>query len=60
MPSIMMATVAGEIAARIGREIVVRHMPETGHHRLETFFDFVLAGGGDGRQRAAVKGIDRR
>jgi hypothetical protein len=41
-------------------QIVERNVPEARHHRLETFFNLVLAGGGDARQRAAMKGICRR
>ena len=59
-PSIKMATVAGEIAFARGVQIVERNVPEAGHHRLKTFFDFVLAGGGDAGERPAVKGIRRR
>jgi hypothetical protein len=33
---------------------------ETRHHRFEAFFDLLLAGGGDPREGAAVKRIDRR
>ena len=43
-----------------GGQIIVGNVPEARHHRLKAFFDFVLAGGGNARQRAAVKGIDRR
>ena len=46
------------VARRV--QIVERNVPEARHHRLETFFDLVLAGGGDAGQRAAVKGIRRR
>ena len=43
-----------------GGQIVERNVPEARRHRLEPFFDLVLAGGGDAGQRAAVKGIRRR
>src|SRR5579885_1147628 len=33
-------------------------MPETRHRRLEAFFNLFLAGGGDGRKRPAMEGID--
>ena len=56
----MMATVAGEMRVSRGGQIVERNVPETRHHRLKTFFDLVLAGGGDAGQRASVKGIRRR
>ena len=54
-----MATVAGEMASRARCQIVEGNVPEARHHRLETFFHFVLAGGGNARQRPAVKGIGR-
>ena len=58
-PSIKMATVAGEIASAPppGRCTECAGNPAD---RLEPFFHFVLAGGGDARERAAVKGIRRR
>ncbi len=43
-----------------GFQIVERNVPETRRHRLKTFFYFVLAGCGNARERASVKGIRRR
>ena len=42
-----------------GFQIIERNVPEARHHRLKTFFDLVLAGGGDAGERPAVKGIRR-
>ena len=53
-----MAAVAGESAARMAAEVVVGHLPEARHHRLEPFLDLLLAGRGDARQRPAVEGVD--
>ena len=54
-----MATVAGEMRGAHGVEIVVGHVPEARHHRLEPFLHFLLTGGGNARERAAVERIDR-
>ena len=43
-----------------GGQIIERNVPETRRRRLETFFDLVLAGGGDAGQRPSMKGIRRR
>ena len=38
-----------------GGKVIVRNVLETRHHRLEAFFNFVLARRGNARERAAVK-----
>ena len=43
-----------------GGQIIERDVPEARRCRLETLLDLVLAGRGNARQRASVKGIRRR
>ncbi len=58
-PSIIMAIGRRRNGGTRGGEIVERNVPETRHRRLETFFDFFLAGGGDAGERPSVKRIGR-
>ena len=59
MPSIMIAAVAGEIAARIAARSLNGTWPEPGHRRLKSLFHLLLPGRCDPRHRPAVKGIQR-
>ena len=58
--SIRIAPVSGPIARLTGIDIAERHLVEAIDHRAEAVEIFLLAAGGERRQRAAMKGALER